>query len=298
MILKCVLNCFELNYGYAYPVFMWLLERMGTPTLVCVRSCPKLSGPAGRLFSVMLLLAFVCSWFGALVMPFIEMCVVRFGKKEKLAPRFVGPFEIIEKVGPVAYRLYLPKELNGVHDTFHMSNLKKCLAEPTLQVPLDEIRVDAKEFKKLKRRRIAIVKVRWNSKRGPEFTWEHEDQMKLKYPYFLVILVAEFWEGANEGALDFSTIIAQQLQKLLPAMLAQVGNQRNVGNQNGNVVNENVQENIGNVLVNGNRVGCSYKEFLACNPKEHDSKGGVVVLTQWIKKMENMQDMSGCSVDQ
>nr|GEX31007.1 putative reverse transcriptase domain-containing protein [Tanacetum cinerariifolium] len=103
--------------------------------------------------------------------------VVRFGKKGKLTPRFVGPFEIIEKVGSVAYRLDLPEELNGVHDTFHVSNLKKCLADPTLQVSLDEIRVDDKlnfveelveilerEFKKLKRSSIAIVKVRWNSK--------------------------------------------------------------------------------------------------------------------------------------
>ncbi|GKG39127.1 hypothetical protein Tco_0463272, partial [Tanacetum coccineum] len=65
-------------------------------------------------------------------------CVVRFGKKGKLAPRFVGPFEIFEKVGPVAYRLDLPKEFNGVHDTFHVSNLTKCLA------PLDEIQVDVK----------------------------------------------------------------------------------------------------------------------------------------------------------
>ncbi|GKF02048.1 putative reverse transcriptase domain-containing protein [Tanacetum coccineum] len=122
--------------------------------------------------------------------------VVRFRKKGKLAPRFVGPFEIIEKVGPVAYMLDFSKELDGVHDTFHMSNLKKCLADPTLQVPLDEIQVNAKlnfveepvkilerEFKKLKRSRIAIVKVWWNLKRGPEFTWEREDQMKLKYPY-------------------------------------------------------------------------------------------------------------------
>ncbi|GJU35804.1 putative reverse transcriptase domain-containing protein [Tanacetum coccineum] len=122
--------------------------------------------------------------------------VVHFGKKGKLAPRFVGPFEIGEKVGLVAYRLRLPEELNGVHDAFHVSNLKKCLADPTLQVPLDEIRVDAKlnfvkepveilerEFKKFKRSRIAIVKVRWNSKRGPEFTWEREDQMRLKYPH-------------------------------------------------------------------------------------------------------------------
>ncbi|GJV14974.1 putative nucleotidyltransferase, ribonuclease H [Tanacetum coccineum] len=59
--------------------------------------------------------------------------VVRFGKKGKLAPRFVGPFEIVEKVGPVAYRLDLPDELNDVHDTFHVSNLKKCLADPTLK---------------------------------------------------------------------------------------------------------------------------------------------------------------------
>ncbi|GJS04837.1 putative reverse transcriptase domain-containing protein [Tanacetum coccineum] len=114
--------------------------------------------------------------------------VVRFGKKGKLAPRFVGPFEITERICPVAYRLRLPEELNGVHDTFHVSNLKKCLADPTLQVPLDEIQVDAKlnfvkepmeilerELKELKRSRIAIVKVRWNSKRGPKFMWERED---------------------------------------------------------------------------------------------------------------------------
>ncbi|GKF37875.1 reverse transcriptase domain-containing protein [Tanacetum coccineum] len=81
-------------------------------------------------------------------------------------------------------------------------------------------------------------------------------------------------------------------------MLAQVGNQGNVRNQNGNVVNENVQENIGNVIVNGNRVGCSYKEFLACNLKEYDGKGGTVVLTRWIEKMKSVHDMSGCSIDQ
>ncbi|GJV53057.1 putative reverse transcriptase domain-containing protein [Tanacetum coccineum] len=98
--------------------------------------------------------------------------VVRFGKKGKLTPRFVGPFEIIKKIGPVAYRLDLLEELDGVHDMFHVSNLKKCLADPTLQVPLDEIQVDAKlnfverlvkilerGYKKLKCSRIAIIKV-------------------------------------------------------------------------------------------------------------------------------------------
>ncbi|GJR51136.1 putative reverse transcriptase domain-containing protein [Tanacetum coccineum] len=81
-------------------------------------------------------------------------------------------------------------------------------------------------------------------------------------------------------------------RNLLPAILAQVSNQGNVGSQNGNVVNENIQENNRNVLVNSNRVGCSYKEFLACNPKEYDDKGGVVVLTRWIEKMESIRTLS------
>ncbi|GJR05075.1 ribonuclease H-like domain-containing protein [Tanacetum coccineum] len=124
---------------------------------------------------------------------------LRFGKKGKLAPRYVRPFEILERISLVAYRLRLPEELSSVHDTFHVSNLKKCLANANLHVPLDEIKVDKtlcfveepveimdREIKKLKRRKIALVKVRWNSKRGPEFTWEHEDQMRIKYPQLFV----------------------------------------------------------------------------------------------------------------
>ncbi|GJU73162.1 putative reverse transcriptase domain-containing protein [Tanacetum coccineum] len=68
--------------------------------------------------------------------------VMLFGKKGKLAPRYVGPFEILKRIGPVAYRLRLPKELSEVHDTFHVSNLKKCLADANLHVPLDEIKID------------------------------------------------------------------------------------------------------------------------------------------------------------
>ncbi|GJV66082.1 hypothetical protein Tco_1476910 [Tanacetum coccineum] len=119
--------------------------------------------------------------------------VVRFRKMGKLAPRYVGPFEILERVGLVAYRLRLHEELNNVHDTFHVSNLKKCLADANLHVPLDEIKVDKtlcfvkepveiidREVKRLKRRKIVLVKLAGNSKRGPEFTWEHEDQMRIK----------------------------------------------------------------------------------------------------------------------
>nr|GFA35683.1 putative reverse transcriptase domain-containing protein [Tanacetum cinerariifolium] len=122
--------------------------------------------------------------------------MVRFCKRSKLSPRYVGPFEIVERVGLVAYQLRLPKELVGVHDTFHVSNLKKCLADVNLHVPLDEVKVDDKlcfveepieildrGVKKLKRRWIPIGKVRWNSRRGPEFTWEQEDEMKHKYPH-------------------------------------------------------------------------------------------------------------------
>ncbi|GJT02395.1 putative reverse transcriptase domain-containing protein [Tanacetum coccineum] len=122
--------------------------------------------------------------------------VVRFGKRGKLNPRYVGPFKVIERVGTVAYKLELPQQLSRVHNTFHVSNLKKCLSDESLVIPLGELCVDDKlhfveepvevmdrEIKQLKRSRIPIIKVRWNSKRGPEFTWEREDQFKKSYPH-------------------------------------------------------------------------------------------------------------------
>nr|GEV69486.1 hypothetical protein [Tanacetum cinerariifolium] len=122
--------------------------------------------------------------------------VIRFGKRGKLNPRYIGPFKIIAKVGTVAYRLELLEKLSRVHSTFHDSNLKKCLADEPLVIPQDEIQVGDKlhfieepvkimdrEVKRLKQSRILSVKVRWNNKRGPEFTWEHEDKMQKKYPH-------------------------------------------------------------------------------------------------------------------
>ncbi|GKB24716.1 putative reverse transcriptase domain-containing protein [Tanacetum coccineum] len=104
--------------------------------------------------------------------------------------------KILTKVGTVAYLLELPEKLSRVHSTFHVSNLKKCLSDEPLAIPLDEIHVDDKlnfieepieimdrEVKRLKQSRIPIVKVRWNSRRGPEYTWEREDQMQKKYPH-------------------------------------------------------------------------------------------------------------------
>ncbi|GJX04940.1 putative reverse transcriptase domain-containing protein [Tanacetum coccineum] len=126
--------------------------------------------------------------------------VIRFGKRGKLNPRYIGPFKIIDKVGTVAYRLELLEQLSRVHSTFHVSNLKKCMADEPLAIPLDEIQIDDKlyfieepveimdrEVKCLHQSRIPIVKVRCNSRRGPEFTWEREDQMQKKYPHFFPI---------------------------------------------------------------------------------------------------------------
>ncbi|GJX36760.1 putative reverse transcriptase domain-containing protein [Tanacetum coccineum] len=122
--------------------------------------------------------------------------VIRFKKRGNLNPRCIGPFKILERIGPVAYKLELPEELRNVHNTFHVSNLKKCLSDESLVIPMKELRLDDKlnfveepveimdrEVKQLKQSRIPIVKVRWNSKRGPEFTWEREDQIRAKYPH-------------------------------------------------------------------------------------------------------------------
>nr|GFB68279.1 hypothetical protein [Tanacetum cinerariifolium] len=115
-----------------------------------------------------------------------------------------GPFEILKKIEHVAYRLRLLEELSSVHDTFHVLNLKKCLTDANLRVPLDEINIDKtlhfveepveildRYVKGLKRSKILNVKVHKNSKCGPEFMWEREDHMKANYPRLFVDCAVE-----------------------------------------------------------------------------------------------------------
>ncbi|KAK1415113.1 hypothetical protein QVD17_30884 [Tagetes erecta] len=121
--------------------------------------------------------------------------VIRFRKRGKLSPRFIGPFKIIDRVGKVAYRLELPEELNGIHNTFHVSYLRKCLADETACVPLNDIEVNEKlnyvekpvaildhKVKQLRNKEINQVKVQWKHRRGSDTTWESEEEMKKYYP--------------------------------------------------------------------------------------------------------------------
>ncbi|GJV23037.1 putative reverse transcriptase domain-containing protein [Tanacetum coccineum] len=218
--------------------------------------------------------------------------VIGFSKQGKLNPCYIGHFKILAKVGTLAYRL-----IGGVRLSQYLHDCLDRMGTPTehlcdycsgwvrlprfvcgralilvLQLvgPLDNAAKD--EDPKCWPVCCQIIR------RGNEFTVSRGGRGRRPR------------EGNDECVEDLNG--QGNDQNLLPAMLTQVSNQGNVGNQNGNVVNENVQENVGNVLVNGNRVGCSYKKFLACNPKEYDGKGGAVVLTCWIEKIKNICTLS------
>ena len=121
--------------------------------------------------------------------------VMRFGKKGKLSPRFIGPYEVIEKVGPVAYCLALPPELENIHNVFHVSMLRRYRSNPSHVVSSDsiELRQDltyeeepveilAHEEKELRNKKIPLVKVLWRNHKTEEATWESEETMRQHYP--------------------------------------------------------------------------------------------------------------------
>ena len=120
--------------------------------------------------------------------------VMRFGRKGKLSPRFIGSYEVIEKVGLVAYRLALPQELEKIHNVFHVSMLRRYRSNPSHVVSSEiiELRPDltyeeepieifAREVKELRNKRIPLVKVLWNNHKTEEATWESEETMHQQY---------------------------------------------------------------------------------------------------------------------
>ena len=122
--------------------------------------------------------------------------VMRFGKKEKLSPRYIGPYKIIRRVGQVAYELELPQELSAVHPVFHVSMLRKCIGDPSHITPIEDVQVTGdltyeevpiaildRQVKKLRNKEVASVKVLWRNQQVEEVTWEAEESMKSKYPY-------------------------------------------------------------------------------------------------------------------
>ena len=119
---------------------------------------------------------------------------MRFGKKGKLSPRFVGPYEVIEKVGPVAYRLELPPDLEKIHNVFHVSMLRRYRSDPShivsseiieltpdLTYEKEPVEILAREVKKLRNKKIPLVKVLWRNHKIEEATWESEETMRQQY---------------------------------------------------------------------------------------------------------------------
>ncbi|GJT68100.1 putative reverse transcriptase domain-containing protein [Tanacetum coccineum] len=132
---------------------------------------------------------------------------------------------VMLKVSPLAYKLELPEELSSIHNTFHVSNLKKCLSDESLIIPIKELQLDDKlnfveepvevmdrEIKQLKRSRIPIIKVRWNSKIGTEFTWECEDEIRAKYPHLFSIITSSSIKSRDEisGSMERNEVIGME----------------------------------------------------------------------------------------
>ena len=125
--------------------------------------------------------------------------VIRFRKRGKLGPRYIGPYKVIARVGEVAYRLELPDELRPIHNTFHVSQLRKCVVDETSVIPLEDIVIDDKlnyvekpiailerKTKTLRNKVIGLVKVQWKHRKGSEWTWEPESEMRQYYPELFI----------------------------------------------------------------------------------------------------------------
>ncbi|XP_019258263.1 PREDICTED: uncharacterized protein LOC109236528 [Nicotiana attenuata] len=125
--------------------------------------------------------------------------VMRFSKKGKLSPRYIGPYKIIHRVGQVAYELNFPSNLESVHPVFHVSMLHKFIRDPSKVIPADDVRVTEqlsyeeapiaildRQVRRLRTKDVSSVKVLWRNKNAEEMTWEAEEDMKSRYPHLIL----------------------------------------------------------------------------------------------------------------
>ena len=141
--------------------------------------------------------------------------VMRFGKRGKLSPRYVGPHQILKKIGTVAYELELPASLGFVHPVFHVSMLKKCIGDHSMVLPVEGIKVTDSlsyeeepveildcQVRKLRSKEIASVKVLWRNQKVEEATWESEDDMRIRYPNLFALM-----EEETEGTIPILSFL-------------------------------------------------------------------------------------------
>jgi len=127
--------------------------------------------------------------------------VMRFGKRGKLSPRYVGPYQIVRRIGKVAYELDLPTAMEGIHPVFHVSMLRKCIGDPSVIFPVEDVQVTQdltyeeqpvaildRQVKKLRNKEVASVKVLWRNDNREEMTWEAEESMRKRYPQLFPVL--------------------------------------------------------------------------------------------------------------
>ncbi|KAK5786146.1 hypothetical protein PVK06_040776 [Gossypium arboreum] len=149
--------------------------------------------------------------------------ILRFGKKCKLSPRFIGPYRVLKRVGPVAYQLKLPPELDRIHNVFHVSMLRHYRSDPAHVVPVTEIEIQtdltfeeepvqilAQDVKILRRKSVPLVKVLWRNHSREEATWELEEAMQQQYPHL-------FGSGKFRGRNFFKEgrVVTPQFSRIL-----------------------------------------------------------------------------------
>ncbi|GJX75798.1 hypothetical protein Tco_0322609 [Tanacetum coccineum] len=217
--------------------------------------------------------------------------IIRFGKRGKLNPRYIRPFKILEQIGPVAYKLELPEELSNVHNTFNISNLKKCLSDESLIIPMKELQLDDKlnfveepveimdrEVKRLKRSHIPIVK-----KVLRAATSFRINDVLPQPPYFRMPPKRTSTSDTSAMTQDaIRKLVADSVTSDLEAQAATMA-----GNSNPN-------RNIGPTGTPVAKMG-NYKEFISCQPFYFNGTEGAVGLIRWFERTKSVFSQSKCA---